>query len=243
MSKIIAVWGAPHSGKTTISVKLAMHIYSKYNAVVTVVCADDISPALPVLFPNKKANEMFSLGVPLSKTEITQNEVLKSVVTVKRKSNLGFLGYIDGDNRFSYPAYDSSKAEALFTVLKGISDIVIVDCTANIQNTLTIATLKHADMVLRIANPDLKSISFFSSQLPLLNDPIYKRDEHIICLNSIDNTIYEPINEASSYFKEVAFSFPFCLGIKKQYVTGTLTENLKDKRFNTVLNKLAEEVV
>lgn len=169
--------------------------------------------------------------------------MLKNIVTVKGKSNLGFLGYIDGENRFSYPAYDSNKAEALFTVLKGISDIVIVDCTANIQNTLTVAALKYADSVLRIANPGLRSITFFSSQLPLLNDPIYKRDEHIICLNSIDNTVYEPINEASSYFKEVAFSFPFCLGVKKQYVTGALTENLKDKRFNTVLNKLAEEVV
>ena len=59
MSKIIAVWGSPNSGKTTLSVKLARFIYEKYNAIVTVVCADEITPALPVIFPNKKADEIF----------------------------------------------------------------------------------------------------------------------------------------------------------------------------------------
>ena len=46
MSKIIVVWGAPNSGKTTLAVKLGLHIYSKYNAVVTVVCADNMKRPL-----------------------------------------------------------------------------------------------------------------------------------------------------------------------------------------------------
>ena len=243
MSKLIAVWGSPNSGKTTLAVKLALHIYSKCKAMVTVVSADDRSPALPVIFPNKKADEMFSIGVPLSKPEITHYELLKNIVTVKGKSNLGFLGYIDGENRFTYPAYDNFKAESMYKVLKSIADIVIVDCTSDIQNTLTVTALKNANAVLRIANPELKSVSFFASQLPLLSDPIYKRDQHIICINSTDNTIYEPVNESVSHFKGADFLFPFSKEIKNQYATGALTENLKDKKFNAVLEKLAEEVV
>lgn len=243
MSKIIAVWGAPNSGKTTLAVKLALHIYSKYNAVVTVVCTDNMTPALPVLFPNKKAHEMSSIGNVLSKPEITQNEVLKNIVTVKGKSNLGFLGYIDGENRFSYPVFDGQKVEDFLSVLKEISDIVILDCVSYIQNIFTVSAFKCADTILRIANPDLKSISFFASQLPLMNDPIYQRDKHIVCLNTTDNTVFEPVYEAIAHFKEVSYTFPFCAEIKKQYMTGTLTEKVSDKKFHAVLGKLAQEVV
>ena len=59
MGKIITIWGSPNSGKTTMSVKLARFIYEKYNAIVTVVCADEITPALPVIFPNKKPMKYF----------------------------------------------------------------------------------------------------------------------------------------------------------------------------------------
>lgn len=193
MSKIITVWGSPNSGKTAISVKLAEHICRRLGVVVTVVCTDMSAPALPVLFPNRKADDMFSLGAALSKPEVTQHEILKNTVTVKGKANLGFLGFTDSENRFSYPAFDSQKAEALFTALKGIADVVIADCASDIQNALTVSAMTLADTIIRVANPDLKSISFFSSQLPLLGDPKYKRDEHIVCLNEINTNSWDDI--------------------------------------------------
>ena len=83
MSKLIAIWGSPNSGKTSFATKLAQCIYEKYSASVLMLSTDYETPTLPILFPNMKADELFSIGVSLSKTDVVQNEVVKSIVTVK----------------------------------------------------------------------------------------------------------------------------------------------------------------
>ena len=104
MSKLIAVWGSPNSGKTSFTVKLASAVYERYNSTVLALCCDDTTPALPCLFPGFKSDELYSVGAPLSQTEITQQAVIDSIVTRKGKVNLGYLGYKDGENRYTYPA-------------------------------------------------------------------------------------------------------------------------------------------
>ena len=61
MAKSIAVWGAPNSGKTTFATKLARAIYDEYQSTVIVVYADMETPALPVVFPNYKKEDLFSV--------------------------------------------------------------------------------------------------------------------------------------------------------------------------------------
>ncbi|OGO91723.1 MAG: hypothetical protein A2Y17_13250 [Clostridiales bacterium GWF2_38_85] len=243
MSKIIAVWGSPNSGKTTLSVKLANYFYERHSAVVAVVFADMITPSLPVVFPNKKSDEMFSVGTPLSKPEVLQNDVMKNIVTYKGKNNMGFLGFKDGENRHSHPTFEENKVDALLAILKSNVDIVIVDCSSDIQNTITASALKNADSVIQVATPDLKSVSFFSSQLGLLNDTMLLSDNHIICLNKTENSTYEPISEATSYFKEVAFSFPYSSELKNQYMKGTLIEKVSDRKVSFLVKALAEKAV
>ena len=102
MSKLIAVWGTPDSGKTTFATKLARSIYEEYQSTVIVVYADNETPALPVVFSNYKKEDMFSVGAALAKTDVTQEDVVKQLVTVKDKQNFGFLGFTDGENRFIY---------------------------------------------------------------------------------------------------------------------------------------------
>ena len=81
MSKIIAVWGSPNSGKTTFATKLARAIYEEYQATVIVVYTDNESPTLPIIFPNYRNEELCSVGVALSKTEVDKHEVVKQMVT------------------------------------------------------------------------------------------------------------------------------------------------------------------
>jgi len=101
MSKLIAVWGTPDSGKTTFATKLARSIYEEYQSTVIVVYADNETPTLPVIFPNYKKEDMFSVGAALAKTDVTQEDVVKQLVTVKDKQNFGFLGFTDGENRWT----------------------------------------------------------------------------------------------------------------------------------------------
>lgn len=58
--------------------------------------------------------------------------------------------------------------------LRKIAPFVIIDCGSYIANDiLSAVALMESDSVLRLANCDLKSISYLSSQLPLLRDSTY----------------------------------------------------------------------
>jgi len=243
MSKLIAVWGSPNSGKTTFAVKLAGCIYENYSSTVLVLSCDNTSPVLPVLFPNTKANDIYSVGVPLSKTDITQNELIKSIVTVKGKMNLGFLGYKDGENKYTYPSFDNKKALALLSVLKSLADYIIVDCTSVLDNPLSAVAIEQADTILRLATPDLKCMSFYASQLPLYADPKYRTEQNIVGLNIIQTELYMPIEEAKVHFKEVAFTLPYCRELKEQYIDGNLLKAITDKKYSGKLKNIAEKVV
>lgn len=241
MSKIIALWGSPNSGKKTLSLKLALNIYQNYLSTVIIVFPSNETPVLPELFPHIKEDEFFSIGVPLSKTEIMLEGVLESIVTVKTKMNMGFLGYKLGENKYTYPNYDDIKAKSILAVLKNLADFVIVDCSSAMDNQLSLTAFEHADIVLRIANPDLKSISFFSSQLPLYADPKYKTEKHITILNSSNKMMAS--EETKSYFKDVEVSLPYCEAIKKQSNEGELLNKINDKKFNKALNLIVRKVV
>ena len=91
--KIIAVWGSPNSGKTTFATKLATSIYSSFESTVITLFCDLETPVLPVLFPFHKTEELGSVGVPLSKTEVEQGDIISNLVTVKDMQNFGFLGH------------------------------------------------------------------------------------------------------------------------------------------------------
>ena len=71
--KIISVWGSPHSGKTTFAVKLAETLYEKSRATVIVLFCDINTPTLPILFPNYKTTDLYSVGTVLAKTDIFAN--------------------------------------------------------------------------------------------------------------------------------------------------------------------------
>ena len=243
MSKLIAVWGSPNSGKTSFTVKLASAVYERYNSTVLALCCDDTTPALPCLFPGFKSDELYSVGAPLSQTEITQQAVIDSIVTRKGKVNLGYLGYKDGENRYTYPAYDESKAKELLEVLKSLADYVLVDCTSSLDNVLAATAVKEADEVIRLATPTLKSIAFFASQLPLYADPVYQCERHILGLNCTEADCYMPIEEAKSHFKEISFTLPYCREIRQQGIDGKLTEPVHDKKYAAKFKAIADRIV
>ena len=87
MAKTIAVWGAPGVGKTTLATKLAEVIHDRRHSTAVVLYADMDIPALPSLFPNYSKKELYSVGVPLSKADMTKEDVMKQIVTVY-ESNL-----------------------------------------------------------------------------------------------------------------------------------------------------------
>ena len=195
--KIIAVWGSPHSGKTTFATKLATAIYSSFESTVITLYTDLETPVIPILFPFDKNEDLGSVGYPLSKTEVEQGDIINNLVTVKDMQNFGFLGYKTGENKFTYPKFGKAKAEDLLSELCRLADYVIVDCTSNLnENVLAQTAIEKADQILRLSSPDLQSISFFLSQLAVYTDSRFRLDEHIQKLNTPYVDVCMQIEEA-----------------------------------------------
>ena len=237
MSRIIAIWGCPDSGKTTVAVRLAKVIYSETGEKIICVFADSATPTLPVLFPNRKAGDLRSIGAVLSQTEITEDAVLQSLVTTDKAKNIGFLGFTDGENRYSYPEFSAEKAAALLDAAASLADTIIVDCGNKLTGRLAFAAIRKAHAIFRICKPDLKAISFFASQTPLYGDPKYRTGEHQTVLNVQEQELYMPIQEAAQHFKS-DFTLPYTSEIRRQALNGQFFDKVTNPAFNKAMNKV-----
>ena len=103
--------------------------------------------------------------------------------------------------------------------------------------------VKEADEVIRLASPDLKSVSFFASQLPLYADPVFGLDRQIQGINVPDADLYMPIDEAKSRLHDPRFVIPYSRAVKQQMLDGKLTEPVNDKRFNDKFKAIVEKIV
>lgn len=242
--KIIAVWGSPNSGKTTFATSLATTIYDTYSATVIVLYCDLEAPVLPILFPNEKSEDLGSVGVPLSKTDIETDTIVANLVTMKARQNFGCMGYKDGENRYSYPKFGKAKAADLLDKLCGLADYVIVDCGSNLDGSpLSATAMEKAWQTIRLASPDLKSISWYISQTPLYKESGIRWDEHIQGINTPNTDVYMPVEEAKSHLKDVSFTVPYSHHIKEQMQKGTLYEPSGDRVYMNRMKEIAGKVV
>lgn len=243
MSKLIAVWGSPNSGKTSFCVKLAREIYNK-NSSSKVICVfpDNSSPVLPVLFPNKKAEDFYSMGKLLDMAEFTTNDVLGHFVLAKGVKNIVFMGYKFGENKFSYADYTGEKADTFLDMCKYLSDYVIVDCDSRLEDRLSNHAMQKADVVFRIASPTLKSVSFFMSNLQMYSDSKYKFDSHIPIMNVTEKDVYMPVEDAAACLGNIKHTIPYSTDYKKQFCNGDLLDMISDKKYQSVMQKIYNEV-
>ena len=246
MGKLIAVWGAPGSGKTTFSVKLAETLYnrSRGKSAVIVVFSDIVTPTIPVIFPNFRSEDVFSIGSILSKPDFFADDVVSNMVMTKDRMNLGYLGYKDSENHHSFPEYTAKKAKYLYDVLVGIADYVIVDCMAlPDSNHLTSVALENADQIIRLSTPDLKCLSFQMSQLKTFASRGYLRENDLAVMNIPREEFNLAAADARLHLGKIAFTIPYCSALIEQYMEGSLYDPMKDKKFMQTIKAIAEKVV
>lgn len=242
MSKLIVVWGSPQSGKTTLAVKLALALYERYKSTVILLHTDMEVPVLPVLFASRRADELYSLGVPLSQTDVTKDDVIRAMNTVKGRQNFALLGFKDGENADTYPRFDEQRIGILFSILKELADFVVADCVSSRGNLLSDMALENADETLRLATPDLRCMSFYASQMPLYADPKYRLFEQAQGLTLTQADVYLPIEDVKQYLKGVSFTLPYCRALRQQMEDGSLLNGVGDKKYRAKLHALAERM-
>ncbi len=248
MSKVIAVWGTPGSGKTTFAAKLAssLNMGGKGKSIHSAIAVfpDFTAPVVPTIFPNKKSDELFSLGSVLQKPDLTKNLIVSNTIFIKDRTNLGFLGYTAGENRFSYAEYTRDKADAFLDCITGVSEYVVVDCSSNPEdNMLTMATLERADIAIRLLSPDLKGLSYHLSQTPIYIRFGYMKDDCIQAINVTTPEYQYSAADMKGHFGKVEYIVPYSQTLKEQYMQGTLTETTKDKKYTSAVEAIRERVV
>ena len=243
-SKILAVWGSPSCGKTTVAAKVASYVSSKGYDVALVHCDFD-APPLPLLVPPSDIENERSLGSILAAVKINETLILQNSITIKKNPHITIIGLLKGENVFSYPKYTQVQAVEFLDELKDIVDYVIVDCSSHLSDDiLSTVALIESDTVLRLINCDLKSISYLSSQLPLLADSKFKTDKQLKVANNV-RSIHSGEN-IEQILGGVTFTIPHSDIVEQQYLTGELLRPTPTKReskeFRRVIEDIAEEV-
>lgn len=230
--RIIAVWGSPHSGKTVFTTKFAECLYRESRGTVIVLYTDILTPSLAVLFPNRKSPELYSVGTVLSKTDIYANDVVSNLITVKERMNLGYMGYRNGENQFSFPLYNEAKVENLLTVLCELADYVVVDCMSDPENSILSATaMKQAGAMIKIHTPDLACMSFYQSQSPVLMARGILPERQFGVMNIPDADLGMLSGDVGSHLGKMIQTVPFSPALKEQYLEGTLPLPTKDRKY------------
>lgn len=242
-NQMLAVWGSPGSGKTTVAVKLAARLAMQKRDVALLLC-DMNTPMLPCICPPGELEKEHSLGSILAATHVSESLVRHNCITHKRFRHLTLLGMRKGENEYTYPPYERTQAEELLQCLRGIAPYIIIDCGSYIANDILSAiALMESDAVLRLVNCDLKSISYLSSQLPLLRESKWDADKQYKVASNVR------ANEASGHIEQVlgsvAFQIPHSEEVFAQVLEGNLfTElSMKDSRgFRKSIEAITKEV-
>ena len=243
-NRVLAVWGSPSCGKTTIAAKIAGYIADKGFDVALLLCDTD-APPLPLLASPSDIETEKSLGSILAAARITKNLVMQNAITFKKNKHIVAFGLMKGENSFSYPKYTQVQAKELIDALRDIADFVVIDCSSHLSDDiLSTVSLIEADCVLRLINCDLKSISYLSSQLPLLADGRFKSDKQLKAANNV-KSIHSREN-IEQIIGGVTFTVPHSDLVERQYLEGELLKDTPVKReskeFRVMIEQIAEEV-
>lgn len=232
MGKVISVWGAPDTGKTTLSIKLAKQL-SK-DCTVMLVFADILSPVIPTVIPSADNNK--SLGNVLSAPTLSTDDILKNSISIKENRNIGILGYAQGNNTFTFPQYSDRRAVEFISKLREISDYTIIDLTSNfVTDMLTTTSLEYSDEVIRVSSPSLKDVSYYDSYMPLISANKFSVDNHINVISKfMENDAIEECAELYNAEERI----PYIDELREQSMCGELFYSLSPKNEQTLKNTL-----
>ena len=240
---VLAVWGSPSSGKTTVSVKLAEYLARKKKNVL-LIFADMTTPPLPCICPPADLEGDKSLGSILAATHVTENLIKHNCIFYKKNDYLSMIGMLKGENVFTYPPYEQTQATELIEQARNIAPFVIVDCGSTIaSDILSAVALMEADTVLRLVNCDLKSISYLSSQLPLLHDNKWDADKQLKVASNVKPQ--EESGHIEQILGAVSFQIPYSREVETQYLEGDMLAELglkESRAFRKEIEKISREV-
>jgi|GEM_PF-2881396 len=234
MGMTVAVWGGSGSGKTSLAVKLAQCLTEREKQVILLL-ADRVAPPLPCLADPRFLTNKRSLGSVLAAPVPSEALIRFHLIGVESDPRLSVLGLLKGESANSYPKPRVEQSKSLLRALRKMADVVITDCcTALSWDSLSLAAAQQADHSLCLMTPELKTVCYLSSQLPLVNEGRDASQRQWELLN-------QPAEEriAAQAFADADFELPYCRELSEQSALGELLRPLGKKAGRHYLQELS----
>lgn len=236
MSKLVAFYGSPGSGKTTIALKTALTSYMAFNkGRIIFVSPDIVVPSVALLFPNYTPDDVHSLGDVIDKTDIGTDSILEKAITIKGMPNLVCLGFKAGEGRYSFPAPTEGKITGLFDSLSSIADLIIVDCSNDNDDMISKRALETADIAFRVISADPKGLSWYASN----KHSARKEDSDLFnIVTAFEKDVFLAVEDVCKELNSLLAVMPYSKQIRQQMIDGCLYNFCKDKAYNRKLNSI-----
>lgn len=158
MGKIITVYGGSGSGKSTLSVNLA-EMLSQSNKIVCIVNADINCGTLQVFFGEVVPPEKSILAALSDKAAVPE----KYLHQVSKNHNIYLLSIPNETYDVKPPILERESTETLLRKLSMIADYLIVDCTSDVVNGITLLALRLADYLCLCHKSAIESCLWYKS--------------------------------------------------------------------------------
>ena len=240
---VLAVYGNPSSGKTTLAAKLAQYTAGK-GLDTLLVLADCTVPMLPCIASPKDLEGNHSMREILCASKITPELLLGYSNTHKKLKHLAIIGLSKGENENSFPEINAELAYEFIEAARELATCLIIDCSSHLAyDVLSFAGILKADSVLRLMSCDLKAISYFSGQLPYLTAADFDTEKQYKVVSNLKESFSGGV--AEELLGRAVFKIPYSKELENQCLEGNLfTElSLKESRdFRNEIQKIAKEV-
>lgn len=240
----LVVCGSPHSGKTTVSVKLAKLIEKRTKASVMVVFASDKGSPMTYSFL-KKESLGGSLGRLITKPDITEQDIIDTMLLPKSESNVCFLGYRIGESFGMFPEISTSQVQNFYKVLSKIVDYIIVDTGNNFENNLiSKLALEQFDQVVYCCAADIMGLSYYKSAAPILKG-IIDREPDAFLLNDVK--AFTGVSVVQDQLGCVDYVLPYDVTLLEQSLEGRMIDGVKinkrKRNFCYILSLLLDDIL
>ena len=227
MGKIISIYGSPSSGKTALSIKLAnkMSRSRKKNSGV-LFCSIFPSP-ISYVFPGFKERDFYSVGEVLSKENISEEDVLSSLISPSSGAYICFSGYSSFDHPGSFPKTDIKRCTEYIKVLGENLDYLFIDTDSFVHNSvLSKAALMAAQDRICVVSSDIKGASWLSSCRPYISS--VQSDEILVITDptGMDSPISPDTKNTEC---KCRISIPYSSDLDSQFQSGNLLKSTSPK--------------
>lgn len=237
---ILAVWGNAASGKSTVAIKVALEFASQKKNVV-LIDTNFIAPQAKIWFPKediKPENSMMTI--------LENNIEFDSLMSKIFMANdyLGVLGYARDLSVNSLTSRNDTPAE-LLSALSEEADVIVVDCQSNItQDIMTFTALDVADAKIICLTPDLRGLSWYEANVPMLKEKWENQETSVITTFS-KVKINSPADALERALGNIKYYFPYYEEIEEELYIGTMgSEKYKghSKKYGQIIKTLCEEI-